>query len=82
MNKFLSLSLSLLGATLALVSGCALASFETEPVTLKADKGDVVCQLYDRNTVIFDHVIHMQHAMHVEEANALCRAEGERLAKK
>jgi len=80
MNKFLSLSL--LGATLALVSGCTTKSFETEPVTLKTDKGDVVCQLYDRNTVIFDHVIHMPHAMHVEEANALCRAEGERLAKK
>jgi hypothetical protein len=80
MNKFLSLSL--LGATLALVSGCTTKSFETEPVTLKTDKGDVVCQLYGRNTVIFDHVIHMPHAMHVEEANALCRAEGERLAKK
>ena len=80
MNKFLSLSL--LGAILALVSGCTTKSIETEPVTLKADKGDVVCQLYDRNTVIFDHIIHMQHAMHVEEANALCRAEGERLAKK
>ena len=80
MNKFLSLSL--LGATLALVSGCTTKSFETEPVTLKTDKVDVVCQLYDRNTVIFDHLIHMPHAMHVEEANALCRAEGERLAKK
>ena len=80
MNKFLSLSL--LGATLALVSGCTTKSFETAPVTLKTDKGDVVCQLYDRNTVIFDHVVHMPNAMHVEEANALCRAEGERLAKK
>ena len=76
MNKFLSLSL--LGATLALVSGCTTASFETEPVTLKTDKGDVVCQLYSRNTVLFDHVISMPHAMHVPEANALCRAEGER----
>jgi hypothetical protein len=38
-----SLILSLLGATLALVSGCTLASFEAEPVTLKTDKGGVVC---------------------------------------
>ena len=80
MNKFLSLSL--LGVTLALASGCTLASFETEPVTLKTDKGEVVCQLYDRNTVIFDRVIHMPYAMHVEEADALCRAESERLRKK
>ena len=80
MNKFLSLSL--LGATLAPMSGCTITSFETEPVTLKTDKGEVVCQLYDRNSVIFDRVIHMPHAMHVEEADALCGAEGERLAKK
>ena len=82
MNKFLSLSLSLLGATLALVSGYTTKSFKTELVTLKTDKGDVVCQLYDRNTVIFDRAIHMPHAMHIEEADALCRAEGERLRKK
>ena len=80
MNKFLSLSL--LGVTLALPSGCTLASFETEPVTLKTDKGEVVCQLYDRHTVIFDRVIYMPYAMHVEEADALCLAEGERLRKK
>jgi hypothetical protein len=80
MNKFLSLSL--LGATLALVSGCTIASMETEPVTLKTDKGEVVCQLYDRHTVIFDRAIHMPHAMHIAEADALCRAEGERLNKK
>ena len=80
MNKFLSLSL--LGATLALASGCTIASLETEPVTLKTDKGEVVCQLYDRNTVIFDRAIHMPHAMHIEEADALCRAEGDRLRKK
>ena len=80
MNKFVSLSL--LGATLALVLGCTITSFETEPVTLKTNKGEVVCQLYERNTVIFDRVIHMPHAMHVEEADALCRAEGERLRKK
>jgi hypothetical protein len=77
-----SLILSLLGATLALVSGCTLASFETEPVTLKTDKGEVVCQLFDRHIVIFDRVIHMPYAMHVEEADALCRAESERLRNK
>ena len=80
MNKFLSLSL--LGTTLAIVTACSPTVYETEPVTLKTDKGEVVCQLYDRNTVIFDRVIHMPHAMHVEEADALCRAKGERLRKK
>ena len=55
---------------------------ETEPVTLKTDKGEVVCQLYDRHTVIFDRTIHMPHAMHIAEADSRCRAEGERLNKK
>ena len=64
------------------MSGYTTKSFETELVTLKTDKGDVVCQLYDRNTVIFDDAIHLPHAMLVEEAYALCRAEAERLAKK
>jgi hypothetical protein len=76
MNKFLSLSL--LGATLALVSACSPASYETEPVTLQTDKGEVVCQLYSAKSVILDRALHMPHAMHIAEADALCRAEGER----
>ena len=50
MNKFLSLSL--LGATLALVSACTPADFESDHLTLKTDMGDVVCQLYSHNTEI------------------------------
>jgi hypothetical protein len=80
MNKFLSLSL--LGATLALVSACTPADFESDPLTLKTDMGDVVCQLYSHNTVMLDCAVHMPHAMHVGEADALCRAEGERRVKK
>jgi hypothetical protein len=41
----------------------------------------VVCQLYSHNTVMLDRAIHMPHAMHVGEADALCRAEGERRMK-
>ena len=80
MNKLLSLSL--LGATLALVSACTPADFETDPVTLKTDMGDVVCQLYSHNTVMLDCAVHIPHAMHVGDADALCRAEGERRVKK
>ena len=80
MNKFLSLSL--LGATLAQVSACTPADFESDPLTLKTDMGDVVCQLYSHNTVMLDRAVHMPHAMHVGEADALCRAEGERRVKK
>ena len=36
MNKFLSLSL--LGATLAIVTACSPIAYETEPVTLETDK--------------------------------------------
>ena len=80
MNKFLSLSL--LGATLAIVTACSPTAYETEPVTLETDKGEVICQLYTHRSVILDRAIHMPHVMHVAEADALCRAEGERQAKK
>ena len=80
MNKFLSLSL--LGATLAIVTACSPIAYETEPVTLETDKGEVICQLYTHRSVILDRAIHMPHAMHIAEADALCRAEGERRMKK
>jgi len=80
MNRFLSLSL--LGATLAIVTACSPTAYETEPVTLETDEGEVICQLYTRSSVILDRAIHMPHAMHVAEADALCRAEGERRMKK
>jgi len=80
MNKFLSLSL--LGTTLAIVTACSPTLYETDPVTLETDKGDVICQLYDKKAVFLDRAIHMPHAMHIAEADALCRAEGERWMKK
>ena len=80
MNRFLSLSL--LGATLAIVTACSPTAYETEPVTLETDEGEVICQLYTHSSVILDRAIHMPHAMHVAEADALCRAEGERRMKK
>ena len=80
MNKFLSLSL--LGATLAIVTACSPTAYETEPVTLETDEGEVICQLYTHRSVILDRAIHMPHVMHVAEADALCRAEGERRMKK
>ena len=80
MNKVLSLSL--LGATLAIVTACSPIAYETEPVTLETDEGEVICQLYTHRTVILDRAIHMPHAMHIAEADALCRAEGERRMKK
>ena len=80
MNRFLSLSL--LGTTLAIVTACSPTTYETDPVTLETDEGDVICQLYADNSVILDRAIHMPHDMHIAEADALCRAEGERRMKK
>jgi len=80
MNKFLSLSL--LGTTLAIVTAYSPTLYETDPATLETDKGDVICQLYDKKAVLLDRAIHMPHAMHIAEADALCRAEGERWMKK
>ena len=65
-----------------MVTACSPTAYETEPVTLETDEGEVICQLYTHRSVILDRAIHMPHIMHVAEADALCRAEGERQAKK
>jgi len=52
--------------------------YETTPVEVQSAKGVVVCQLYTRERVIWDRSIEHPGSMAVEEADGICRAEGER----
>lgn len=61
-----------------LVSACDRTAYETQPVVLKTDSGDVTCQLYTVERVLWDHAIMHPEALSKEQADALCFAEGER----
>ena len=52
--------------------------YETTPVSLETSKGTVVCQLYTPERVLWDRSISRPQNMTVEEADNICRAEGER----
>ncbi len=62
------------------VSGCANAPahYETTPVQVKTAQGIVTCQLYTKERVLWDRAIDRPNAMSVQDADAVCRAEGER----
>lgn len=75
----------LLSAALVLsgvaISGCVPSptTYETTPVQVETAKGVVTCQLYTRERVVWDRAINRPNSMSVEEGDAVCRAEGERL---
>ncbi len=64
------------------VSGCAIypKMFESEPVRVPTAKGDVICQLYTRNSVTWDHSIAHPQNMSVIEADNICFEMGYELA--
>jgi hypothetical protein len=55
--------------------------YETEPVKVKSDKGIVTCQLYTDEIVIWDRAIDRPSNMTIQDADAICRALGERRQK-
>lgn len=63
------------------VAGCSLSpvDYETTPVQVKTAKGVVTCQLYTPDRVLWDRAIDRPNSMSVQEGDAVCRAEGERL---
>lgn len=69
---------------ISLVSACCILSgcdfdprnFETPPVTLASKQGPVVCQLYTKGIVRWDRAIERPDEMSLDEADALCQAEG------
>ncbi|SLN37526.1 hypothetical protein ROA7450_01797 [Roseovarius albus] len=69
------------GAALAVVlSGCSIdpQKYETTPVKVNSSKGVVTCQLYTKERVLWDRSIGRPNSMSVQEADNICRAEGER----
>ncbi len=80
--KLGSTKTTLLLPILAGLSACVPSpeKLESEPVTVQTPKGAVTCQLYTRNTVIWDRAIDFPATkMSVAEADAYCKQEGQRL---
>lgn len=59
------------------VTGCQ-KGYESDPVFIKSDKGQVTCQLYTVDRTYWDEAIRIPEGLSQEEADALCLAEGER----
>lgn len=70
-------------ASASLLSACTMGpkAFETEPVRVPTAKGDVMCQLYTRNSVTWDRSISHPHTMSVMEADDICFETGVDLAR-
>ncbi|MTH78852.1 hypothetical protein GL286_14055 [Paracoccus aestuariivivens] len=54
------------------------ADYETPVVTVKTEAGDVTCQLYRRDMVLWDRALTKPATLSDEAANAACRNEGGR----
>lgn len=65
------------------LSACTVGpkAFETEPVKVPTDQGDVYCQLYTRNSVTWDRSISHPPTMDVREADDICFEIGVELAR-
>ncbi|WP_170769773.1 hypothetical protein [Ruegeria lacuscaerulensis] len=72
---------------LPLIAGLAACvpspeDFETTPVKVQTPKGEVTCQLYRPDRVIWDRAIDFPATkMTVPEADAYCKQEGQRRLK-
>ncbi|CAM4087023.1 hypothetical protein [Palleronia rufa] len=59
------------------LAGCT--QYESLPVTLRTDGGQVTCQLYGINQVYFDTAISWPETMTEKVADGYCVAEGRRI---
>ena len=66
----------MLALLLVALSACSPAMFESEPVTVKTDKGSVICQLYTREIVEWDRPVTFSTSITPEEAYRICVNEG------
>ncbi|CUH15157.1 hypothetical protein JSE7799_00298 [Jannaschia seosinensis] len=77
------MKLPLLFGLLAMTAtaGCAVTpeNFETDPVTLATQDGDVTCQLYSSRLTTWDRSIDRPASMSVKTADEICQAEGRRV---
>lgn len=76
----LKTAMGLAGLALLTTTGCAIdpRNFETEPVDVATSRGIVTCQLYTKESVVWDRAIDRPDDMSVQEADDICRAEGSR----
>lgn len=75
MNKFLAILL-LLSAALVALSACTPAAYETAPVTVETQHGQVTCQLYTKEIVQWDRPVDWPAGMSVKQAFNVCQIEG------
>lgn len=74
--------LTMLG--LSLLAGCVSPpyAYETKPVKIASAKGDVTCQFYTTDYVVWDRAIDLPASMTVAEADAICFEAGKRRKRK
>lgn len=72
--------LGILALTAVSLSACVGSprQYETTPVEISTPKGNVTCQLYTREQVIWDRAIARPNNMSTTEADNYCIAEGRR----
>ncbi len=74
----------LTGATLVLagafLSACDRTSYESNPVIVPTNYGDVTCQLYTKNTVWWDESISRPQTLSEEAADDICLEVGRKYA--
>ncbi|WP_051910085.1 hypothetical protein [Paenirhodobacter enshiensis] len=61
------------------LSACAHDTWESVPMLVKSSQGNVICQLYGRDQVLWDTSIAHPDAMSKDDADQVCRAEGQRV---
>lgn len=66
---------------IALTACVSPKDFETDPVSVKTDEGTVVCQLYTHQKVMFDEAVSFPESMTKTQADRICIAKGEEVAK-
>lgn len=66
----------------AIVAGCTPdpAQYETTPVQVETANGTVTCQLYTKDTVLWDRALDWPRSMDYKQADAICKTEGKRQA--
>lgn len=64
------------------LAGCVSPrDFETDPITVSTEQGDVVCQLYTHQRVMFDKSVSHPDAMSKQDADKVCVDKGTEVSK-
>lgn len=70
-------------SAVTMMAGCVNPSYyETPPITVQTSSGPVTCQLYTDTNTSWDRAIAAPSGMSIQDANAICLAEGKARAPK